>query len=351
MREAPSPWRTRVRTPEAASPSSTWSTTTGWIGSIPSSDESLAVWRSSTPSAARRRTPMIGRGRRSQSGRPPCPPETRPLDPPEFSREAQRLEMGHELVLARSNVSDLQLVLVNGHAQRMRLFNRETGPLGRLSSFPPLVQVRFGGEEHHVVRAGTHDVIPPLRCGEREIDHRPWRRCARLPTRELDRDRFRAMMATAFDPDDFVQHRVERDRIPRAVRVVSSSDDRPGGAKRCRDGREREGHEDSLRAGHEFQVTRLLERFQDGERVGTLEVVSFHDLFEDGGNGVFQEMVEDVLPHVSRKRITGGFRHEVAFVRDGTEEGDKLAGRAAPLRGGNKSFRREHEVSEGARTV
>src|SRR5439155_23269040 len=91
------------------------------------------------------------------------------------------------------------------------------------------------------------------------------------------------------------------------------------------------------RAGHEFQVTRLLERFQDGERVGTLEVVSFHDLFEDGGNGVFQEMVEDVLPHVSRKRITGGFRHEVAFVRDGTEEGDKLAGRAAPLWGGATS--------------
>src|SRR5206468_5589014 len=52
-------------------------------------------------------------------------------DSPEFRREAQRLEMGHELVLARSNVSDFQLVLVNGHAQRMRLFDREDGPLGR----------------------------------------------------------------------------------------------------------------------------------------------------------------------------------------------------------------------------
>src|SRR5438034_8180734 len=197
MRGGPSLWRTRVRTPEAASSSSTWSTTTDWIGSIPSSDESLAVWRSSTPSAARRRTPMIGRGRRSQSGRPPCPPETRPLDPPEFSREAQRLEMGHELVLARSNVSDLQLVLVNGHAQRMRLFDRENRPDGRLSRFPPLVQVRFRGEEHHVVRAGNDNIIPPLRCGKCEIDHGPWRGCARLPTRELDRERFRAMMATA----------------------------------------------------------------------------------------------------------------------------------------------------------
>src|SRR5256884_990273 len=118
---------------------------------------------------------------------------------------------------------------------------------------------------------------------------------------------------------------MERDRVPCAVRVVSSSDDRPGRAKRSRDGREGEGHEDPLRARHEFQVARLLERFQDGERVGTLEVVSFHDLFEDGGNGVFQEMVEDVLPHVSRKRITGGSRHKVAFVRDGAEEGDKLA--------------------------
>src|SRR5881396_1140563 len=87
------------------------------------------------------RTPTTGRGRKSRSGRPPCPREPRPLDSPEFSRKAQRLEMGHELVLARSNVSDFQLVFVNGHAQRMRLFDREHGPVGRLSRFPPLVQV------------------------------------------------------------------------------------------------------------------------------------------------------------------------------------------------------------------
>src|SRR2546430_16926741 len=144
---------------------------------------------------------------------------------------------------------------------------------------------------------------------------------------------------------------MERDRVPCAVRVVSSSDDRPARANRSRDGREGEGHEDLLRARHEFQVARLLERFQDGERVGTMEVVSFHELFEDGGNGVFQEMVEDVLPNVSGKRITGGSRHEVAFVRDGAEEGDKLAGLCRNGPEGNKSFCCEHEISEGAWTV
>jgi len=42
----------------------------------------------------------------------------------------------------------------------------------------------------------------------------------------------------------------------------------------------------------------------------------------------------------------------VAFVRDGAEEGDKLAGISVTSSEGNKkSFRCEHEVSQRTRTV
>src|SRR5713226_10283602 len=127
-------------------------------------------------------------------------------------------------------------------------------------------------------------------------------------------------MATAFDPDDLMQHRVERDGVPGAVRVVTSTDDGTSDAKRRRDGREREGHEDPLGAGNELQVARGLEPFQDRERLVAMETVPFHDLFEDGRNRLLDEVLEDKLPHVAGERIRSRLRHDATFTRHGAEE-------------------------------
>src|SRR5881397_1731088 len=136
------------------------------------------------------------------------------------------------------------------------------------------------------------------------------------------------MMATAVDPDDLVQHRVERDGVPGAVRVVSPTDHRTSDTKRRGDGREREGHEDPLGAGHEFQVARLLEPPQHGKRLFATETVPFHDLLEDRRNRLFDEVVEDELPRVARERIGRGPRHDATFTRHGAEEAINL--RASP---------------------
>src|SRR2546422_7913892 len=134
------------------------------------------------------------------------------------------------------------------------------------------------------------------------------------------------MMATPLDSDDLVQHRVECDGVPGAVRVIPPANHGPRDTKRRRDGREREGHEDPLGAGHKLQVAGILQSLQDRERLDAVEVVPLHDLFEHGRDGKLQEMIEDVLPHVARERIMSRARHDTAFIRDGDEEPDKVAG-------------------------
>src|SRR2546425_3654656 len=337
-RGEPSPWRTQVRTPVEASSSSTWSTTEGWTRNIRCSVGSWAGWRSSTRSAARPRTRTTGRRPRSQSGRRACFRKRESLQPPELSRQPERAEMRHELIFSGSNVLDPQLVFVDGHTERMRLFDGERGPRGSLGRHPPFLQVRFGGEEHHVIRAREHNVVPPLRRGKREVDHGPCRRGARFPASELDRNWFGAMMATAFDSDDLVQHRVERDGVPGAVRIVTPTDDGTSDAKRRGDGREREGHEDPLGAGHEFQVACLLEPFQGRKRLVAREMVPFHDLFEDRRNRLLHELVEDKLPHVASERIGRGARHDGTSTGDGVEEGDKPEGFCHRNRKGENHF-------------
>src|SRR2546422_11413609 len=147
------------------------------------------------------------------------------------------------------------------------------------------------------------------------------------------------MMATPLDSDDLVQHRVECDGVPGAIRVIPPANHGPGDTKRRRDGREREGHEDSLSAGHYLQVACVLQSLQDRERLDAVEVVPLHDLFEYGRNGMLQEVIEDVLPHVARERIISRARHDTAFIRDGDEEADKVAGFPWHWRGGHASPR------------
>src|SRR2546422_9385869 len=159
------------------------------------------------------------------------------------------------------------------------------------------------------------------------------------------------MMATPLDSDDLVQHRVECDGVPGAIRVIPPANHGPGDTKRRRDGREREGHEDSLSAGHYLQVACVLQSLQDRERLDAVEVVPLHDLFEYGRDGMLQEMIEDVLPHVARARIISRARHDTAFIRDGDEEPDKVAGFPWHWRGGDATLLPPHEISCDARAV
>src|SRR2546427_11421528 len=62
-------------------------------------------------------------------------------------------------------------------------------------------------------------------------------------------------------------------------------------------------------------------------------------------------MVEDVLPHVARERIISRARHDTAFIRDGDEEADKVAGVPWHWREGNASPRPHNEISRDARAV
>src|SRR2546427_11409328 len=60
---------------------------------------------------------------------------------------------------------------------------------------------------------------------------------------------------------------------------------------------------------------------------------------------MLQEMIEDVLPHVARERIIIRARHDTAFIRDGDEEADKVAGFPWHWREGNASLRPPDEIS------
>src|SRR2546427_2888090 len=156
------------------------------------------------------------------------------------------------------------------------------------------------------------------------------------------------MMAAAFDSDDLVQHRVECDGVPRAIRVVPPADHGPRDTKRRRDAGEREGHENPLGAGHQLQMAGFLQRLQDRERLDAVEVVPLHDLFDYGRDGMLQEVIEDVLPHVARERIISRARHDTAFIRDGDEEADKVAGFPWHWREGNATLLPAKEKSPAA---
>src|SRR6059036_94097 len=62
-------------------------------------------------------------------------------------------------------------------------------------------------------------------------------------------------------------------------------------------------------------------------------------------------LARDVLPHVARERIISRARHDTAFIRDGDEEADKVAGFPWHWREGNASLRPDNEISRDARAV
>src|SRR3989441_4589403 len=228
------------------------------------------------------------------------PPDLRGSYFPERAREPEGVEVGDQHVLGRARVLPLQFVPIDGYAQRVGLLDRERRPGGPGTRGSPIVQMSSGLEEHHVVRARVHDVVPPLRRGEGQEDERLRRRARRPTLGEFDPDWSRAMMTAGCDPNRFVQHRVERYRVPCAVREERCSVrslDTEGG----RDGGEWERHQDSLRPRHELQMARSLERLQRLERLWAAELKSLHNLLQDLRDGVLHERVEDELPDVSRE--------------------------------------------------
>src|SRR5437762_13916714 len=74
-----------------------------------------------------------------------------------------------------------------------------------------------------MVRTGVYDVLPPTRRREGEIDDRLPRCGDGATVRQGERNRLRAIMALRRDPDLLVQHRMEGDRVPGAVREVPPS--------------------------------------------------------------------------------------------------------------------------------
>src|SRR2546425_4540403 len=146
------------------------------------------------------------------------PPYLRGSELPEWAREPEGAEVGDQHVLGRARVLALQFVVIDGHAQRVGLIDRERRPGGPGIRGSPFVEMSPELEEHHVIRARVHDVVPPLCGGEGEEDERVRRRGRGPSSGEFNPDRLRAMMTTGCDPDLLVQHRMERHRVPGAVR-------------------------------------------------------------------------------------------------------------------------------------
>src|SRR5947199_190006 len=216
---------------------------------------------------------------------------------PERAREPEGLEVGRQLLLRWPDIVELRSIAVEGHAQRMRLVDRQRGAVidGILSL--PIVQVGPAAEEDHVVRACVHDVLPPTRRREGEIDDRLPRCGDGATVRQGERNRLRAIMALRRDPDLLVQHRMEGDRVPGAVREVPPSirsrDEERGG-----DCGERPRHEDPLGPRHQSHMAAGLEGLQHLERLRAAEMEPLHDLLGDRRDGVLEEVIEDVLSHV-----------------------------------------------------
>ncbi len=171
-----------------------------------------------------------------------------------------------------------------------------------------------GREEDHRVAAGRRDVVPPGGRGAGEVDDRPGRLDGRgLALVHLDRDRLRAVVAERIDPDVVVQHRVERDRVPRAVGEVPILVH--GHPERGGDGREREGHQDPGRAGHERDVVGGLELPKDVGGLLAGQIEAGHDQLDHRRRAPRAEAFEDELPDLRAELVIGS--HGLASLAAG----------------------------------
>src|SRR5438105_15329084 len=231
---------------------------------------------------------------------------------PEWARESGRTEVGRQLLLRWPDIVELRSVAVEGHAQRVRLVDRQRHAVVHGILALPIVQVGPTAEEDHVVRTGVHDVVPPTRRGDGEIDDRLPRRGDGAAVRQGEHNRLRAIVALRRDPDLLVQHRMEGHGVPRAVREVPPSIP-PRDEERSGAGGERPGPEDPLGPWHQPHVAAILEGLQHLECLRAAETELFHDLLRHRRDGVFQEVIEDVLSHVLHEVVRT--QHDRAQLR------------------------------------
>src|SRR3954471_3812229 len=132
--------------------------------------------------------------------------------------------MGIQLVASGADEVDLQPTLVQREAQVVRLLRRERSSVVARCGEAGFVAMLRRAEEHHGVRAGQNDVLPPMARAQCEKDDRRTRLDSRLLAAvEADPDWPRAMMAMRLDRYRRVpEHRVKRHRVPRAIREVLS---------------------------------------------------------------------------------------------------------------------------------
>lgn len=133
--------------------------------------------------------------------------------------------MGNGLFSRRSCIVKIHLCLVDGNAKSQGLFDCQClACSGRGTCSIPFRQVVCRTEEDHIVRACQHDVLPPLRRGQREIDQRPLTGLLRDDSLilEMNLDFFRTMMTERRDPFLLPQSYMYGNGVPCAIRSTLS---------------------------------------------------------------------------------------------------------------------------------
>src|SRR5439155_9981593 len=123
-------------------------------------------------------------------------------DLPEIACQSEGLEVGNRLLPRGSCIVKPHLFAVDRNAESQRLvYGQRLASSDRACSHP-FRKVGFRAEEHHVVRACQHDVFPPFRCGQGQVDQ--WLAMRPLKDHplvsEMDLDVFRAMVTVGGYP-------------------------------------------------------------------------------------------------------------------------------------------------------
>src|SRR6266702_2806683 len=110
--------------------------------------------------------------------------------------------MGNSLLPRGSCIVKAHLFLVDRNAESQRLVNRQRLASSDRACFHPIRKMVLRAEEHHIVRTCQHDVFPPFRCWQCQVDQ--WLAMGTLSDQplvsEMDLDVFRAMVTVGDYP-------------------------------------------------------------------------------------------------------------------------------------------------------
>src|SRR6266702_7075145 len=130
--------------------------------------------------------------------------------------------MGNSLLPRGSCIVKAHLFLVGRNAESQRLVNRQRLASSDRACSHPFRKMVLRAEEHHIVRASQHDVFPPFRCWQRQVDQ--WLTMGPLRDQpllsEMDLDVFRAMVTVGGCPLLSPQRYMNGHCVPRAIGKV-----------------------------------------------------------------------------------------------------------------------------------